>query len=277
MVGMSLLAAASIFMAGDSTMCNYSDKQYPQQGWGQQLPNFTVKGVEVKNKAIGGRSSKSFINEGRWQSILDESKPGDFVVIQFGHNDAAKQKPERHCTKEEYKENYRRFIREARAKGLKPVLATSIIHIGGMTENPDGTTSVRASAAGVGTYVDATREIGAEMKVPVVDLNSYAKEKFEKLGAEKVRKLYLCIKAGEYDRFTQDHNDRCHTRDAGANFYARGFVTLAKKQRLEIARLFKDPRKVLFRPIPKSGPKGVKGSDQNALDDGEEPYIPGED
>ena len=92
-VGAASVASADIYMAGDSTMCNYNPaKQYPQQGWGQALALFMKDPSRLHNKAVGGRSAKSFMAEGRWQSIVDALKPGDWVIIAFGHNDADKAK-----------------------------------------------------------------------------------------------------------------------------------------------------------------------------------------
>ena len=90
-MGRSILAA-DLFLAGDSTMCNYQDRQYPQQGWGQALYKFMKDPSKLHNKAVGGRSAKSFKAEGRWQGIVDELKRGDFVIVAFGHNDANKAK-----------------------------------------------------------------------------------------------------------------------------------------------------------------------------------------
>ena len=91
----AFVANADIYMAGDSTMCNYNPaKQYPQQGWGQALALYMKDSSKLHNWAVGGRSAKSFKAEGRWQKIVDSLKPGDWVVAAFGHNDANKAKKE---------------------------------------------------------------------------------------------------------------------------------------------------------------------------------------
>jgi lysophospholipase L1-like esterase len=187
-------AAAEIYMAGDSTMCNYNpQKQYPQQGWGQALYRFMKDPAKLHNKAIGGRSAKSFKEEGRWQGIVDELKRGDFVIVAFGHNDANKAKPERYSTKEDYKALMKGFADDVKAKGATIIYATSIPHSGGVTKDDAGVTHVRGTAAGIGPYMDATRELGKELGIEVLDLNAYACEKFAELGQDAVFKLYMRI------------------------------------------------------------------------------------
>ena len=145
-----MIILADIFMMGDSTMCDYKPGSYPQDGWGQRLRTFTKDGVTVHNRAVGGISSKTFIDSGRWQKVLDDIKPGDYAIMAFGHNDATKSKPQRYCNKEDYTKNMTLFIDGIREKGATPVLATSIIHIGGVSEDAEGKVSVRADATPAG-------------------------------------------------------------------------------------------------------------------------------
>ena len=97
LVSASLILAADIHMAGDSTMMTYRGGYAPQQGWGQRMQELAKDGVTVKNRSIGGRSTKSFKAEKRWEDLLREIREGDFVIIQFGHNDGTKAKPERYA------------------------------------------------------------------------------------------------------------------------------------------------------------------------------------
>ena len=243
-------------MGGDSTMCNYNPaKQYPQQGWGQALALFMKDPSRLHNKAVGGRSAKSFKAEGRWQSIVDALKPGDWVIIAFGHNDANKAKKERYSSPDDYKAIMRSFVEEVRAKGASPVLATSIPHSGGFSEK-DGVMSVRGGAAGIGPYVAKTRELAAEMDVPLLDLNKFAAGQLPKLGLEKANALYMRIKPGEYKRLPGGMKDGCHTRDTGAYFYARAAVQMAREQKLGLCELFKRQGEVVFTPYPWGGPGG---------------------
>ena len=240
---------ADIFLVGDSTMCNYQDRQYPQQGWGQALYKFMKDPGRLHNKAIGGRSARSFKAEGRWQGVVDALKPGDFVVVAFGHNDANKAKKERYSSKEDYKALMKGFSDDVKAKGATILFATSIPHSGGVTKDSEGKTHVRGSAAGIGPYVEATRELGRENGIEVLDLNAYACEKFPELGQDEVFRLYMRIKPGEYKRFPDGNGDGCHTRDTGADFFARAVVAMCRERKLPVANLFKDPAEVPLKPI----------------------------
>ena len=249
-VGAASVASADIYMAGDSTMCNYNPaKQYPQQGWGQALALFMKDPSRLHNTAVGGRSAKSFKAEGRWQSIVDALKPGDWVIVAFGHNDANKAKKERYSSPDDYKALMRAFAEDVRAKGATPVFATSIPHSGGFSEK-DGVMNVRGGAAGIGPYVAKTRELSAEMGVPLLDLNKFAMEKLPKLGLEKSYALYMRIKPGEYKRLPGGMKDGCHTRDTGAYFYARAAVQMAREQQLGLCELLQPQGEVVFTPYP---------------------------
>ena len=262
---------ADIFMMGDSTMCDYKPESYPQEGWGQRLRTFTKDGVMVYNRAVGGISSKTFIDSGRWQKVLDDIKPGDYAIMAFGHNDATKSKPQRYCNKDEYTKNMTTFIDGIRAKGATPILATSIIHIGGVTEvKGDGGTGngercqVRATAASLGPYLEATRELAAAKDVPLLDLNAAAKEAFEKMTKKEIESHYMVLGPGESWYALKGKTDRCHPRDKGADFYARTAVTLAKKNAPKLyADCFKDPVSVPFIATPK--PKGLDEAYQKLL------------
>ena len=118
----------TIFMVGDSTMSIKKPEVAPETGWGMVLPEFFDEKVTVENHAKNGRSSKSFIDEGRWKTVMDSLKNGDFVFIQFGHNDQKIKSPERYTAPyEEYTVNLKKYITESRDKGAVPILFTSIV------------------------------------------------------------------------------------------------------------------------------------------------------
>ena len=254
---------ADLYLAGDSTMCNYADRQYPQQGWGQALARYMKNPDMLHNWAVGGRSAKSYKAEGRWKKIVDALKPGDFVIIAFGHNDANKAKTDRYSTPADYKELMRGFAADVKGKRATLVFATSIPHSGGITKDGEGKTHVRGSAAGIGPYVAATRELGEELGLEVLDLNSYACKAFEQMGADDAFKLYMRIQPGEYAAHPQGKNDGCHTRDTGADFFARAALEMCFERKLPMAKLFKDPKNVTFTPIGFNGP----GKDAKPLKD----------
>ena len=241
-----------LYMAGDSIMTEYAQNWFPQYGWGQSLKSFMKKPENLHNFARSGWSARRFRESGRWEKcIASVLKPGDWVIVSFGHNDMNKRrnKPPKndYSTVDEYKAFLRGFAADARAKGANIAFATSIAHSSGFREK-DGTMSVDGGATGLGPYVAAMRETAAELGVPLLDLNRYAEEKLPKMGLEKAKALYMYVKPGEYANYPKGKQDAAHVRNAGAYFYARGAVEMAREQGLPLADLWKDPSSVQFVP-----------------------------
>ncbi|MEO6540700.1 MAG: hypothetical protein ABIN74_06915, partial [Ferruginibacter sp.] len=117
-----------IWMIGDSTMCPYESNRAPLTGWGMPFAKFFDSTVKVENKARGGRSTRTFLSENLWQPIFDSLQEGDYVLIQFGHNDEAKEEKykERYTSVPDYKTNLIKFITGSRAKKAIPVLITPV-------------------------------------------------------------------------------------------------------------------------------------------------------
>lgn len=230
-----VLAAADIYMAGDSTMQTYRGNYAPQQGWGQRMQELVKDGVTVKNRSIGGRSTKNFKAEKRWENLIREVRKGDFVIIQFGHNDGTKDKPERYAAPgTEYKENMRQFVEDVRQAGGIPVIATSIpfgIYLEDGKLKPAGF---------LNPYLQSAREVAAETKCDLVDLYAYADRELNAAGEKKGTQLYLVLNPGDYPNFPDGKSDRCHICFRGALFYAKAFALLAKQNKLPIAELFKE-------------------------------------
>lgn len=169
-----------IVLIGDSTMCDYP-ATHTNRGWGQYMEEqFKEKSVKVFNLAANGRSSKTFIGEGRWQKALEE-KP-DYVLIQFGHNDShAPQNRESTDSSTDYKDYLRRYIDESRAIGATPILVTPVVR-----RNFDAQGKITYAIAPPGRslllYVNAMKEVGSEKKVAVIDLDASSRALAEKLG-----------------------------------------------------------------------------------------------
>ena len=169
-----------IALIGDSTMCDYPDT-HTNRGWGQYFEeHFKDKTVKVLNLAANGRSSKTFIQEGRWQKVLDE-KP-DYVLIQFGHNDShGPQNRESTDSSTDYKDYLRRYIDESRAIGATPILVTPVVR-----RNFDAQGKITYAIAPPGRslllYANAVKEVGNEKKVAVIDLDASSRALAEKLG-----------------------------------------------------------------------------------------------
>lgn len=201
----------TLFLAGDSTMQRYEEHETPMRGWGQYLQEFFDEKVKVQNKAIGGRSTRTYIEEGRWQGIMDQVKADDYIFIQFGHNDQSS-KPERYTSPEDYRTNLIKFLTEVKAKKANPVLLTPITM---RVFKEDGT--VRN---GLGVYPGIVRKVAEEMGVAMIDLNKKTTRYVESLGDEASKEIYMWLKAGEYPKYPEWLQDNTHLREAGARKYA---------------------------------------------------------
>jgi lysophospholipase L1-like esterase len=207
----------TVYTIGDSTMADKVPSVYPETGWCQVLPQFFDKDVIVKNRAVNGRSTKSFISEGRWQAVLDSLKPGDYVIIQFGHNDQ-KDKDSTRFTNPyiAYRSNLKKFVSEALAKGATPILATSIVR---RNFNESGVLIDTH-----GAYPEVMRTVAKEMKVPLVDLQMMTEEMVVRYGMEGSKSLYVFVSPGQYPTYPQGREDNTHLSERGAREVATLFV-----------------------------------------------------
>lgn len=202
-------AAPKLHLAGDSTMANKDRKKpNPEYGWGEVLPRLLKEPGRVVNHAQNGRSSLSFINEGRWQKLVDQLQPGDWVIVQFGHND---QKPgaDRHTKpREGYMDNLRRFIFDVREKGAHPVLATPVVR---RKWSPDGRLLDTH-----GDYPEAVRIVADREQVPLLELNRLTAALEESMGVEGSKRLHLWIEPGVYELKKDGWKDDTHYSEFGA-------------------------------------------------------------
>lgn len=205
-----------IFIAGDSTAQSYNEeKDGLIKGWGQMLEKYFTDDIQVINHAIGGRSTKTFINEGRWDRLLSEVKAGDYVFIQFGHNDAST-RPERHASYEDYENNLSKFIHDVRSKDAYPVLLTSVV----MRTFKDGNL-VDDRLKG---YPVITRKVAKEQAVPLIDINLKTRDFITMLGDSASIPYYRWVEAGIDHAKPDGLKDDTHMMDKGATQVA-SFVT----------------------------------------------------
>ena len=242
------LWAVDIYMAGDSTMADYPAEHAPQTGWGQALRRYAKEGVQVHNLACPGKSTKSFIAEGRWTNLLNQVSPGDFVFIQFGHNDANPKSRWQAQADTEYRENMLRLIRDVKAKKATPVICTSIVFM----SYRDGKIH---QGEYFGNYSKVAREVAAEENVDLIDLNEWSKNELTRVGIQKAGEYYMIIEAGKYPFFPKGARDTCHLQEAGAHFYAQGMLSIAREKNFKVAELFNDT------PVEKPAVKSAEGSD----------------
>lgn len=221
----------TVFTVGDSTMADKSLKNDNQErGWAMMLQGWFTEQVRVDNHAVNGRSTKSFIDEGRWQKVLDLIRPGDYVVIQFGHNDE-KPDPKRHTVAGgSFDDNLRRFVREARERGAQPVLMNAVVRRNYQLKPPAGEDEALRDAAYKeytgeevdtivdthGAYAEAPRRVAREMGVPFVDATRITRDLENSLGKEGSRRLHMNFKPGEHPSLPDGRGDNTHFRVEGA-------------------------------------------------------------
>ena len=214
----------TIFIAGDSTAQTYKEEAGLIRGWGQMLENHFDGPVKVANHAIGGRSTKTFINEGRWEKLLAEVQPGDYVFIQFGHNDASS-RPERHASHEEYEANLIRFVSEARAKKAIPVLLTSVVM---RTFKNGALVDDRLKA-----YPALTRKVAEKYEVPLIDIHLKTRDFILLLGDSASIPYYRWVEPGVDPAKPEGLKDDTHMMEKGAtqvaSFVAEGIKKLGLK------------------------------------------------
>lgn len=201
----------TIFLVGNSTM---ADKPLipanPERGWGQMLPMYFKDGVRIENHAVNGRSSKSFLDEGRWEPVLNQLKPGDYVIIEFGHNDEKKKDPKRYTEPfGGFKQNLELFIRESREHKATHVLATPVARRkfddnGGLVDTH-------------GDYVKAVREVAQEQRALLLEMNTRSAELLAGMGPELSKKLFDWIGPGEFERYPKGLSDDKHFNAYGAS------------------------------------------------------------
>lgn len=223
----------TIYMIGNSTM---ADKPYkdgnPEKGWGQVFPLYFKEGVQIRNYAVNGRSSKSFIDEGRWEKVVNLLKPGDYLIIEFGHNDAKIEDPKRYCPPDSYKVNLEKYVLEAREKGAIPILATPICRR--RFDKEGRFYDVH------GAYPDKCREVAEKLNVPLLDLHKRSYDLFVRYGVEDSKKLFLWINGNEYDNLPEGKTDDTHFSPYGAFRICDLAVDEIKKQVPDLIHWFKD-------------------------------------
>ncbi|MDH6534156.1 pectin esterase [Parabacteroides sp. 52] len=212
----------TIHTIGDSTMADKKwEGQNPERGWGQMLPAFFTEEVRVENHAVNGRSTKSFIDEGRWETVVTNIKPGDYVFIQFGHNDQ-KTDAARHTDPETtFKANLKRFVQETRDKGGYPVLFTSIVR-----RHFDEKGKLIDSH---GLYPEATRKVADSLHVPLIDLNRLTHTWIEACGDIPSRDYFMWVAANTIPALPEGKEDNTHLNINGARQVA-GIVAAALEE-----------------------------------------------
>ena len=216
-----------LWLIGDSTMANKEVKAYPETGWGMPFKYFFDSTVEVDNRAKNGRSTKSFIEEGLWQPVVDNLSEGDYVFIQFGHNDEVPTK-KTYTTEEQFKTNLIRYVNETRAKRAIAVLITPVAR-----RRFDSTGHV------VGThevYSEIVRSVATQLNVPLIDLDKKSQALLQQFGPETSRLLYNHLQPGEHPNYPKGNADDTHFNELGARKMAELVLEGIREQKLELTQ-----------------------------------------
>ncbi len=218
-----------VYLIGDSTMCEYTINRAPLTGWGMPFKYFFDSTVTVDNRARGGRSTRTFISENRWQPIADSLQEGDYVLMQFGHNDEAKdpQYKDRYTPVPDYKTNLIKFITETRAKNASPVLITPVTR---MRFDKDGNIQETHKE-----YTAAVWEVGNAYKVPVIDLDAKSRELLQQFGPVNSKYLYMQLDSLEHPNYPSGQKDNTHFTEFGARRIAEIVLAEIRNLKLELA------------------------------------------
>jgi lysophospholipase L1-like esterase len=219
-----------LHLVGDSTMATKTNLAYPERGWGQLLPEFMLPSLSIVNHAANGRSTLRFLNEGRWQLLLTELKAGDYVLIQFGHNDQKKDDPSRYAAVDStYPQLLRQFIQQVRQQKAQPLLATPICR---RSFNADGQLENNLQ-----DYANAMRQVAKELDVPLFDLNQQSCTLLAQWGPVYSQAYFIQVPAGLYQQFPDGKVDNTHLTLQGASWIAQLFIRDLKAKQHPLAAL----------------------------------------
>lgn len=214
--------AQQLFLAGDSTLADKAAKDLPETGWGSPFAHFFSEQLSVLNLAKNGRSTKTFISEGRWQNLLDQLQTGDHVIIQFGHNDEVPGKKDRYTTPSEYKTNLRTMIRQVREKQAHALLLSPVTR-----RYFDAHGQIKVTHP----YTQLLNEVVKETNVTYIDMDKVTRTYFSGLGDTLSSLRFMHLRPGMHPNYPNGVKDDTHFNELGAREVAQ--LVLAELKRIE--------------------------------------------
>lgn len=202
----------TIYLIGDSTCADKDADAFPEMGWGTPFKTFFNEEITIENRARNGRSTKSFMEEGRWDDVLETLTAGDFVFIQFGHNDEVPSKVGRYTTPAEFQKNLKKYVTDTRAKKASPVLLTPVTRRS--FENGKLTDTHQE-------YAQLVRDVAAEMDVPLIDMTQMSMDLVREWGVERSQLLFHHLEPGEHPNYPHGKEDNTHFNELGARKMAQ--------------------------------------------------------
>jgi lysophospholipase L1-like esterase len=222
----------TIYIAGDSTAAIKLPEKRPETGWGEAFQAYFKENVKIENRAINGRSTKSFINEGHLAAIEKSMQLGDYLIIQFGHNDQKLEDPERGTHPyRDYQENLYQYIQAAYQKNAYPLLLTSVTRRNFENEKID--------SMSVGDYPQAMIQFAGKYQVPVLDIHKITTEFMAKAGDEESKKYYLHLPPVQSENYPEGITDNTHFNEEGAKKVAQLIIEAIQQSDLPIKNLLK--------------------------------------
>jgi lysophospholipase L1-like esterase len=203
----------TVYLAGDSTVADYPPEKLPMLGWGAKLPSFLNGAVKVSNHATNGRSSKSFIDEGRLDAVWETIGQGDVLIIQFGHNDNKEDEKRRTEPWTTYQEHLLQYIEGARSRGAFPILVSSVAR----RRFDDSGRLVDTH----GEYPQAMEALAEREGIPYINLSAKSATLLRQLGSEESEVLFTWLKPGENPNYPEGSQDNTHLNEYGAETIAR--------------------------------------------------------
>lgn len=226
-----------VWLIGDSTMAHYDMSRAPLTGWGTPFSHFFDSTVTVENKARGGRSTRTFISEGLWQQVADNLQAGDYVFMQFGHNDEAKEEKykDRYTPVPDYIRNLEKFVLESRTRQALPVILTPVTRMRFNTQGIQEETHKE--------YTAAAMETGARLNVPVIDLDAASRNLLQELGPVFSKRLFMQLDSLEHPNYPAGQKDNTHFNEFGARLMAQLVLAEVRKKIPELSDRISSPVK----------------------------------
>lgn len=217
----------TIWLIGDSTMSVKDRKAYPETGWGMPFVNFWDSSMAVDNRAMNGRSTRTFMEENRWAPVVNDLQPGDYVFVQFGHNDEVPSKKS-YVPEVDFKANLIKYITDTKSKNAIPVLVTPVAR-----RKFDAAGNIEETHA---VYAQIVREVAKESNVVLIDLDARSKELLQKLGPETSKYLFNYVAAGEHPNYPEGKQDDTHFSELGARRMAELVLAEIRNQIPDLAK-----------------------------------------
>ena len=215
-----------VYLIGDSTMCIKPPSAYPEAGWGMPFAFFFDQTVQVENRAQNGRSTRTFMEARLWKPVIDSLKEGDYVFIQFGHNDEVSTK-DSYTDEKKFKENLLQYVNETRSRNANPVLITPVAR-----RRFDSSGNVEGSHE---IYSSIVRETAKVAGVPLIDLDKSSQELLQKLGPVNSKALFLNLEKDEHPNFPDGKEDNTHFSEYGARKIAELVLAGIRSLKLDLA------------------------------------------